>query len=411
MKFFYSLVLFVLLLSPIAHAQTNFKSGYILNLKGDTIKGDIDAREWDVNPDMVVFKPNTGEEKTTYTPSDIKGFGVYNNVDFEQHELPITLDYIDPNKASVSARPKTEVRNMFLKVVTTGKALNLYSYTDLIKTRFIVLNKATRNAEELIYHLYTDQNVSFRRWLPQYKMQLQTYADAAQVSTPALNKQIQNSRYQEIELMNIVRAINQYTGPVFVAEKLFTTRFFVGVSYLKSSLNYQFNTPVKKGMVHDAGPKIDAGIDLIFNKKKGDALFRIELGYNESNFNFLVQDNSFASRNFFINFKTISVQPQFIYNVYSKDKLKIFLDAGFIYNNYSFNNYSIYNYSTNPPEIQHPDAIDFSGSTVRLLLKAGVVVVKHFELNVGYITKSEIPGSNTSRFDTGAYQAGFNFLF
>ncbi len=164
-------------------------------------------------------------------------------------------------------------------------------------------------------------------------------------------------------------------------------------------------------MVHDAGPKIDAGIDLIFNKKKGDALFRIELGYNESNFNFLVQDNSFASRNFFVNFKTISVQPQFIYNVYSKDKLKIFLDAGFIYNNYSFNNYSIYNYSTNPPEIQHPDALDFSGSTVRLLLKAGVVVIKHFELNVGYVTKSEIPGSNTSRFDTGAYQAGFNFLF
>ena len=219
---------------------------------------------------------------------------------------------------------------MFLKVITTGNAANLYSYTDLIKARFVVLNKITKHADELIYHVYTDENVSFIKWLSQFRDQLLNLADNAKTNNPSLIKQIQNSRYDQIEIANIVRVINLDKGPVFTAEKLFTTRLFVGASYVKSSLNYLMNSPVKKGIVYSSGPKINAGIDLIFNKKKGDAFFRVEVGYNEDKFNFLIQDNSFASRNFFINYKTISLQPQFIYNVYAKDYLKIFIDVGFI---------------------------------------------------------------------------------
>ncbi|MEO7211679.1 hypothetical protein [Mucilaginibacter sp.] len=411
MKFFYSLALFLLSVSSFTYAQTNFKPGYILNLKGDTIRGNVDAREWDINPDIVVFRSNTDGQEKTYTPKDINGFGVAGNVTFEKFELPISLDNIDPNKASVHIRVKTEVRTVFLKVVTTGTVLNLYSYTDLIKPRFIILDNATKHAEELIYHVFTDENVSFIRWVPQYRVQLQAFAEGAKVDNASFNKTIENSRYQEIEIANIVRTINKDKGPVFTAEKLFTTRFFVGASYVKSSLSYELNTPVKRGTEHDSGIKIDAGIDLIFNKKKGDAFFRVEVGYNENHFNFLLQDNSFVSRDFFVNYKTISLQPQFIYNVYSKDNLKVFIDVGFIYNKYQFKNYSIYKNGSNPPELQHPGTLDFSNSTARLLLKAGVVVAKHFELNAGYVTKSELPGSNSSRFDTGAYQAGVNFLF
>jgi hypothetical protein len=321
MRYFYLLVLLILTSSAATYAQSNFKPGYIVGLKSDTVKGLVDAREWDINPDMVVFKPNAEGQAITYTVNDIKGFGVFKNADFEKMELPISVDYIDIGKASVHARQKTELRTVLLKVVTTGNVLNLYSYTDLIKTRFIVLEKANNHVQELIYHVYTDENVSFVKWISQFRDQLLYLADSAKVDNPSLKAKIESSRYDQIEIGNIVRAINKDNGPVFTAEKLFTTRFFIGASYVNSSLNYEVSEPFNKGLLHSSVPKIDAGIDLIFNKKKGDAFFRVEVGYNQEKFNFLIQDNSFVSRNFFINCKTISLQPQFIYNLYAKDNL------------------------------------------------------------------------------------------
>jgi len=50
MKFF-SPPLFLAVIAPaVLFAQSNFKSGYIVMPKGDTVKGYIDYREWDNNP-------------------------------------------------------------------------------------------------------------------------------------------------------------------------------------------------------------------------------------------------------------------------------------------------------------------------------------------------------------------------
>jgi hypothetical protein len=45
MKFFYKVLLAVILLPAFSYAQSNYKPGYVVNLKGDTLRGFIDCRE------------------------------------------------------------------------------------------------------------------------------------------------------------------------------------------------------------------------------------------------------------------------------------------------------------------------------------------------------------------------------
>jgi hypothetical protein len=50
MKEIIKIVLAFLLLPVLASAQSNYKAGYVINLKGDTLKGFINYKEWNQNP-------------------------------------------------------------------------------------------------------------------------------------------------------------------------------------------------------------------------------------------------------------------------------------------------------------------------------------------------------------------------
>ncbi|MBD1364714.1 hypothetical protein IDJ77_12915 [Mucilaginibacter sp. ZT4R22] len=411
MKYFYLLLLLIFTSSAATYAQSNFKPGYIVDLKGDTIRGSVDSREWDINPATVIFRSANDNQEKTYAVADIKAFGVAGNAYFEKVEVPVSLDYVDVTKASALLKDTSVVRTVFLKVLTTGNVANLYSYTDLIKTRYFLQDNAAKHAEELVYHVYTDQNVSFLKKVTRYKTQLQYLAQNAKMDNASLTNKIQNAQYEQNDLVGIVRTINQEKGATFTAEKLFTTRFFVGLSFVNSALGYSFANPFNENTLKHSAPKIGAGIDLIFNKNTQKVFFRIEAGYSENKYNFTIAENSFSSLAYYINQKAISLQPQIIYNVYSKDKLKVFIDAGFLYNYYNYNNYDIYTYSNNPPVKEKRPYLTFEKSSVHILLKTGVVINKHFELNLGYVTKSELSASTNVAFSMSAYQAGFNYLF
>jgi len=63
-----------------ALCQENFKPGYIIQLKGDTLNGYIDYRNWERNPGKISFKHQTSDNKVSYSPIDIAGFGALDEV-------------------------------------------------------------------------------------------------------------------------------------------------------------------------------------------------------------------------------------------------------------------------------------------------------------------------------------------
>lgn len=55
-------------------AQRNFRSGYIITLKQDTVYGQIDFRTDKVNAERCVFKLRTNTDPVTYLPFEIAGY-------------------------------------------------------------------------------------------------------------------------------------------------------------------------------------------------------------------------------------------------------------------------------------------------------------------------------------------------
>ena len=135
-------------------SQENFLPGYIVTLKGDSTHGFIDYRNWNKNPDRIFFKPTLEEEKSVYTPIDIKLFRVkyeiYESAIVEAEESTIdfsALEY-DPNL-------QIRIDTIFLQTMIKGET-SLYHYNDKNnKDHFYI--KHNGKFDLLVYKKYLTQ--------------------------------------------------------------------------------------------------------------------------------------------------------------------------------------------------------------------------------------------------------------
>src|SRR5450432_1699979 len=72
-RYFFSLAT-LLLLGVFANAQKNFKDGYVVLKNGDTLHGQVDYQNWEVNPLKIKFQ-HAGAV-IQYSPSDISSFEI-----------------------------------------------------------------------------------------------------------------------------------------------------------------------------------------------------------------------------------------------------------------------------------------------------------------------------------------------
>jgi hypothetical protein len=118
------------------YAQENFKNGYIVNLQNDTIKGQIDDRQWTQSPTTIKFKQ---KNIVNYTTKDIKGFYIE-----EAGELYVsyvgkvdnTYTKVDDMHRSgtpqgfMQATDRFREDAFFLRSVFLSSAYSLFIYTD-----------------------------------------------------------------------------------------------------------------------------------------------------------------------------------------------------------------------------------------------------------------------------------------
>jgi opacity protein-like surface antigen len=142
---FYCFVL-TLLISTASLAQSNFKSGYIINPKGDTIQGLIDDRGDLRNAQRITFQKSANSEKAVLLPTDIEGYSVAskiyvaNSVKFEEQATTVFLELInagtlklfrwqDPNdKTRFFVQKNTELYELTNDEVRTQEGGKTYSY-------------------------------------------------------------------------------------------------------------------------------------------------------------------------------------------------------------------------------------------------------------------------------------------
>lgn len=181
------LILLVNCIFQVSYSQENFMPGYVIKLDGDTVKGSIDYRNWASNPDKIFFKGESSETLYAYTPTEIRGFRVADELyQSATVEVEVTSDKV--NELTTYADLNIEIVTTFLQTVVKGEK-GLYAYKNLMgKVQFYY--QLDSSYELLIHKRYIKETSSNNIIIENktYIGQLSTYFQDCRAMMPEINK-------------------------------------------------------------------------------------------------------------------------------------------------------------------------------------------------------------------------------
>jgi len=157
----------------VSYAQTSYKNATIINFKGDTLRGYIDYKNWDNNPDQLKFREKLSSPTKILSPMDILSFEVEKDR-YLSATVEISYSSSDVNRIKDnSPKPDIKVETVFLKMLIDGDK-SLYSYKNTSsEDNFYIKNNG--KFELLIYKKYIEkesfkilENLNYRNQLYAY---------------------------------------------------------------------------------------------------------------------------------------------------------------------------------------------------------------------------------------------------
>ncbi|HEY4322452.1 MAG TPA: outer membrane beta-barrel protein [Mucilaginibacter sp.] len=420
---FYKTVLAAILFPLFTLAQSNYKPALVINLKGDTVHGFIDYKEWDKNPKNINFKSSLNAPTTEVISSkNAAGFAITGLEFYQRSILSISIDQIDISKLATRLDTSAVVDTVFLKVIAKGKYLTLFRYSDDIKRRFFIQEAGELQPEELIYRAYYSADISSSvQYINRYRNQLEYLAQRYAANSAKLSEQILEANYNEPDLIKIVQIINGSSSQQYASPSLTGSRWFAGAGVSYSDLKFTTTggtTFTNSTTTHSnsISPKLTGGIDFFPNKNVQRILLRAEFSftinqYDISNTNNTTTPQSTNSLKF--TQYNYAITPQIIYNVYNKERLKTFIGVGAGLNFSAYNQYQyITKYEGSFPDVIQNNYPAFDKFRLSIPITAGITLNNKIEFSIGYIPSSSLQKDNgTFLSDVTVYQAGINYLF
>ncbi len=418
MKCFHKLFLLVFILPLFSSAQTNYKPGYVVTLKGDTLRGYIDYREWNKTPTDIQFKKDAGAGNAeTFSAKNAMAFAVTGLEYYERHYVSISQDQVDMSLLSHGVDTTTLSNTVFLRLLTKGKYISLYGYNDAIKQRFYVSEAGSSTPVELTYHVYYNPgNVVTISYTNRFRAQLQYIIQKDGINTDKLSSEIDQCKYSEDDLLRVVQNINGNSSQTAASQKVSGIRWFAGAALGYNSFEFSgesqlSNAPANKRVV----PQLSGGVDILFNKNIQKLYLRAELSLNYVAYNLVGQNTEtpYATTNVLaFNQFNILITPQVIYNIYNKKDLKVFIDVGVSANISTYNKYGFTtNYSDGLAPIVMYGYPKLENVWFSVPLKAGVEVNKKLQFYFCFIPAASMTQYADFSGDVTAYQVGVNYLF
>lgn len=429
MRNFYKVLLSTVLLPALSYAQSNYKPGYIVNLKGDTLKGFIDYREWHSNPTSINFKTTIDDAKPhQYTPAEVAFFAINKFETYVRYTGPVSMDAIDVGHMAYSRDTSMSIVTAFFKVLQKGKNLALYSYTDGLKSRFYIAEAPDYTIKELEYRLYynySGNDVNGQKGVTvnenTYMKQLFALANKYGVEDNNLQWDIEHAGYNKDDLLKIVRKINHISKEEYEKENAVkgpAFNLFVG-----AGLNINnFSTPASSSFYAGGGrsqtsygPAASFGINVFANPGTRQLQFRLEASVAKSKYNFLYNLKVSPYIPFRASFDelSISVAPQIIYNFYNTENFKIYGDVGiaFCIDNFSNSYLGSQSQPNSAWDMEANDSYVFRKTDDGFLLKLGVQVHKNWGIYFQYLTGVAVTSGGYFQMNSTCEQIGLNYFF
>ena len=187
---------------PVA-AQAFFESGYVVTLEGDTLRGEIDNREWVRSPKRVRFRRGEAEPVQAFTPHQIAAFYVSGEL-YERRAVRIDETSLRAGE-TVERGPSTRTDTVFLTTLVKG-ALSLYLYRDE-RVHFYLEDHA--GIGELIHHQYLTLRDGMKYQVTEERYQQQV-AQVAALNCPAV--ETEDVSYHLSALKRFTEACNRQSA-------------------------------------------------------------------------------------------------------------------------------------------------------------------------------------------------------
>jgi len=390
MNFFYRLLIAATLLPFFSLAQGNYKPGFVITLKGDTLKGYVDLKEWGNNPTNIDFKASLNKSAPqNFTVNDINYFEIDKIVAYRRFNTSISTDETNIQKLTNYRDTSAIVDNVFLKVEQTGKNVTLYSFEDDRKKRFYIYDHQNNNIAELIYRIYfvqNDKNNVATVSQNAYKQQLLTIAQKFVIYNDNIKALLEDANYNDPDLKLICRKINNTTKEEENTIKKTYVRFFAGAGISFNTITRTGTFPLYNSTPSHSSlsPKISLGFNFYPVPDVGKSVIRIEFLYTSGNYQttgglYYFQPDITTTYSF--KERTYSVNPQFQYSLYNSDPFKFYINTGLLINFSQYTGNSVYNPVTNQNQT------NYSGLNQHWLsvpLKAGIILKNHIDISLTY---------------------------
>ena len=437
MKYCYAL-LFLLIICPfLSSAQNNYKPGYVVTLKGDTVHGFVEYKNWGNNPEKINFKKEFQTIKAeSYSKQDIMSFAAKGYPTYRLFAVAVSLAPVANNSLLKGIDTLYKTETVFLKEISVGINVTLYKYTDDIKERFYV---AEHNEEpiELIYRVYLtnrdDESVSVTQ--RRYKQQLLNLATTYQPQDVRLKRDIEIADYSS-DLERIVTELNdsKASGVFARHDHENRIRFFAGTGVNSSmvkidgNVSYSQGVEVSQGIVDLNGasgfsststslfPMLTGGADIPIDRNS-NTLLRLHLNLTGNNIRFTSinpevtnkpgQNTSYTSV-FSLDQYIISFKPHIIYNLYNQKNFKFYLGAGFSLNNSIYGQKKSYR-TYHPTQVTESEVfLPIQSFYFSVVTKIGFVINNKLDFYVSYEPQSSF-GYSTMHITTE--QLGITYFF
>ncbi|QHT69678.1 hypothetical protein GXP67_25035 [Rhodocytophaga rosea] len=179
-------ILYIFTCTPEAFSQQKFQNGYIINLEGDTITGLIHLKRHTLKSGIVYYKDQALRKEIAYTPSEIKGFFV-NDEMYRSAVVGMEMHSSSANNLPHAQVGRPTVDTVFIQVLITGKKSLLRMIDVKGKAHYLINDGSIFKGHQVILN-----KVSF-------KNQLKAYLQ----DCPSIDGIISTSRYQYNSLKKV----------------------------------------------------------------------------------------------------------------------------------------------------------------------------------------------------------------
>lgn len=403
----WTLLMIAVAFSFTASAQSNYQSGYVVKLTGDTVKGLINYKEWVNSPKFIDFKTTATQSKAErFTPDMLQGFEVTNREKYVAYAGKLSADKNSFPDLPTQLDTTTIQDTVFLHVIYSGLKVSLLKQQDDLKIRMFY-REGNEKPVELEFHQYLTDESKVYPYEP-FKRQLFALANKYHVYENKIDEVISTTPFKESALIKLMMLINEDKSKK-KDPGTYGGRFFTGIAFNRTITEFDgYNMFSDKPFTSHA-PRLSFGYDLFTNKYTQKLYLKSELSFTYTNANFTsgAEFPSSMARYEFTQL-TASLGLSLIYNIYNSNHFKAFIGAGISINTSKYSKSEL-SYPNIPQFI--PNYYTFENVWPSFPIQAGITLNKKVDIFATYVTPSAYSNYLSFSVSSRVYGLGVRYLF